>query len=352
VYARAAFGSRASFAVGWFSYVSAIFSTSAVIRGLGQALAAPGSWLDGVYGGPRTVATVTIVALAALVAAGLRVSAMAWTAITAAKLLPLVALLGAWALAGAPVASAPASAGPSPGPAALLRGALVVLFALQGFEIVPVPAGHAREPAAIARAVVLALVLAAAAYVGLHLACAGALPGLAESRTPLVDAARVYGGGRLARALAVGTSVSALGIALGMVAMSPRYLAALGRPGGLGAWLGSIDARGVPQRALLVTAFAVLALVQVGSLDELFAMSSIAVLVQYGSTAVSLAVLGAKRARGLGPRDIALGVVAASAACVVLLGASWWEVVRAGGVIAVGLVARIVAMGIGAARHG
>src|SRR5512146_2336445 len=39
VFARAAFGPRAAFLVGWVAYVSAFFSTSAVIAGLARASA-------------------------------------------------------------------------------------------------------------------------------------------------------------------------------------------------------------------------------------------------------------------------------------------------------------------------
>jgi amino acid transporter len=262
------------------------------------------------------------------------------------KLLPLAALLIAWAIAS-PVASdaSVSSSGvtdPGIGAGAVLRAGLIVLFPLQGFEIVPVPAGHVRNPNAIPRATLAALGVAAIVYFGLHLACVRALPALAASKAPLADAARVWGGPALARLLAVGTSVSALGISLGMIAMTPRYLAALGRSDGLGEWVGGRSRRGVPLRALLLTGGAVLACVQIGSLDELFALSSIAVLAQYGATAASLAVLGARRERGLDPRHAALGLVALLAALLVAAGASLAELARAAAVVVGGLAVKLV----------
>lgn len=340
VYAREAFGPRAAFVIGWLTYVSAVFSTAAVIRGLAEAL-------SGVFHLPASgIASGTVLVVALLVAVGLRVTAWAWTAITAAKLVPLLALLSAWAWitrAGfAPPTIVPSHAVAELNSHAVLRAVLIVLFAIQGFEIIAVPARHVRSPRWISIATVAVLVIAGLLYVGLHLACAQALPGLASSSSPMVDAARVYGGPWLARALYVGTSVSAGGIALGMVAMSPRYLSTLGRADGLGSWLGVASSRGVPERALLLTAAAVVVLVQFGDLDELFAMSSIAVLAQYGSTSASLVWLGVRRRLGLGVGDVIVGLVALGAVAFVIAGASVWELVRAAAVVLVGVVIKLV----------
>jgi len=215
-----------------------------------------------------------------------------------------------------------------------------VLFAVQGFEIVPVPAGHVRKPQSVAVATISSLVLAAALYVGLHLACVRALPSLEASSAPLVDAARSYGGSGLARLIGLGTTISALGIALGMVVMTPRYLATLGRSDGLGGWLGACNERGVPARALWITGGLVGGLIQLGTLEQLFALASIAVLTQYLSTAAALAWLGARAQRGLGRGDVVLGAAACLASLAVIAGASWGEVARGAAVLALGLVLR------------
>ena len=335
VFARQAFGPRTAFVVGWLAYVSAIFSTSAVIRGLSQSL----PWTDELWSVHLTASAIVVI-LTAVVAAGLKVSAWAWTGITALKLLPLFALLAVAAvLLPQPVPALQQAPAPTGN---VLRGALIVLFALQGFEIVAVPAGHVKNPRWVAVATILALVGAACIYVGLQLACVRALPELGASRAPLTEAAAAFGGPRLARLLTVATSVSALGIGLGMIAMTPRYLAALGESDGFGRWLGYSNARGVPTRALAITALLVLGLVQLGSLDELFAMSSIAVLAQYGSTAASLIRLAWGRFQGLGRRDIVIGILAAITTIVVVAGAHWKELLRAALVIGAGVVLKLL----------
>src|SRR5947208_3309394 len=170
-------------------------------------------------------------------------------------------------------AAAPALFRPS---ASWLAAGLVAMFALQGFEIVPVIAGHVRSPArAIPVATIGSLALAAVLYVILQAACIRALPGLAASRAPLAETAAVLGGPLLFRAVAAGTTVSALGIAFAMMVTTPRYLSALAEGGRVALGLDSMSARGVPSRALLVTWALVVLLLQSGSRAELFALSSV-----------------------------------------------------------------------------
>ena len=308
VWARAAFGPAAGFAVGWVAYVSALFSCSAVIAGLAQH-AGPLFGLEGELG-RRAFAVLAVLGLAGTAASGLRPSAWVWSGITLLKLVPLLVLAALFVVHPRPMPSTTASEG-----AGFARAALVVVFATQGFEIVPVPAGNARAAArAVPFATVGSLVLASLLYVVLHAACVGALPGLASSKAPLVALGGELGGASVASLVAVGTNVSALGIAFGMFAMTPRYLATLGRPEALGSWLGREDARHVPQRALWITVAVVLVLVLSGRLMELFALSSVAVLAQYGMSLASLVKLAVARERGLGlghawPAPLALGAV-------------------------------------------
>jgi amino acid transporter len=334
VYARAAFGEIASFLVGWVTYVSAVASAAAVTSGLTGALlpAAPPA--------ARGLAAAGLVSLLAAVAAtGIVVSAGAWTTLTALKLLPLAALaLFAVGLALPLAPAAPLSTEPSP---SWLAAGLVAMFALQGFEIVPVIAGHVRSPArTIPLATIGSLALAAALYVILQAACVRTLPDLAASRAPLADAAAVLGGPLLSRAVAAGTTVSALGIAFAMMVTTPRYLSALAEGGRMALGLEAMNARGVPSRALLVTWALVALLLQSGSRAELFALSSVAVLMQYGVTAASLAVLARRQQRGLSPRHAFLALPALAVAFALGAGASRREAVVTVSAVLLGLVLR------------
>ncbi|NOJ80948.1 APC family permease [Myxococcus xanthus] len=306
LFARAAFGERASFLVGWVAYVSAFLSTAAVVAGLSQAVA-PSLGLEGALG-QSVLASVLVTALAGVVASGIRVSAGAWTALTIFKLLPLAALLVAFlALSGPPPATAVAA-----GPAvdvSWLRAGLTVMFAYQGFEIVPVIAGQVRSSSrTVPLATVGSLLVAVLLYVGLVWACVAALPELASQAAPLAAAAGVWGGPGLEGWVKAGTSVSALGICLGMMVTTPRYLSALASGSHSLLGLDGMSAGGVPVRALAVTWALVLLFVNLGDLSELFALSSIAVLMQYGVTSAALAALAWRRERGLRPLHALLAV--------------------------------------------
>jgi amino acid transporter len=334
VFARAAFGDRVSFLVGWVAYVSALFSTAAVSVGLTRA-SLPALGIGGGIAG-RLAPALLVTVLAVVVASGLRLSARVWTSLTVLKLLPLVLLVGAFALAWDRF-PAPAAAAPDAG---WLRAALTVVFACQGFEIVPVIAGQVRASSrAVPFATLGSLLLAIGLYLVLVLACVTALPSLASSAAPLADTGGVLGGPGLARLVAAGTSVSALGISFGMMVTTPRYLSALASGERELLALDRVSASGVPMRALAVTWLVVAVVVSLGELGQLFVLSSIAVLMQFGTSALALVVLAWRSERGLRPLHAwpALPTLAV-AITLVVLGATRQEAFVFLGTALVGLV--------------
>jgi amino acid transporter len=333
VFARAAFGDRVSFLVGWIAYVSALFSTAAVTAGLTRATLPA----LGLAGGPAAAAApaLLVTVLALVVASGLRLSARVWTSLTILKLLPLLLLVAAFAVAWGRY-PAPAAFAPDTG---WLRAALTVVFACQGFEVVPVIAGQVRASTrAVPFATIGSLLLAILLYAALVLACVSALPALASSAAPLAEAAGVVSGPGLQRLVAAGTSVSALGIAFGMMVTTPRYLSALAAGGRELLGLDRASAGGVPLRALAVTWAVVSTIVSLGDLGQLFALSSIAVLAQFGTSALALLVLAARRERGLAMRSAWPAVPTLAVALVLVgMGATAREGIVAGVAFLLGL---------------
>ena len=136
----------------------------------------------------------------------------------------------------------------------------------------------------------------------------------------------------------LGTSVSALGICFGMIVTTPRYLSSMATGAGGVLGLDRIAADGVPRRALAVTWVLVGAFLLVGELGELFALSSLTVLMQFGVTAAALLALAMRQERGLRLRDawpapLTLGVALTLAG----FGATAREGMVAVGVVLVGL---------------
>ncbi|HWZ88238.1 MAG TPA: APC family permease, partial [Polyangiaceae bacterium] len=210
VWARAAFGERVAFLVGFVAYASAVLSTAAVIAGLGEYTAP----LLGFGAEKRLFALGCAVLFGAIALSGLKPSAWVWSSLTVLKLLPLLLLVGIF-LFGAHAAVAESA---PLGRVSWSRAVLLIVFPMQGFEIVPVPGSHVRSAArAVPFATIGSLVLCAGLYALLHLACVDAVPGLAAEAAPLVAAGRSLGGARLANLVSGGTNVSAIGIAFGMM---------------------------------------------------------------------------------------------------------------------------------------
>jgi amino acid transporter len=190
----------------------------------------------------------------------------------------------------------------------------------------------------VPRATVASLVMAGALYALVHLACVWALPELADTKSPIPAAATVLGGAKLSRAVAAGVVASIGGIAIGMHAMTPRYLSAL-------ALFREDDA--VPTRSILITAAGAAIFCMFSSLEGLLSLSSIAVLAQYGTASLALLVLARRRREGLAPADawpvpFALVVVA-----VLLLQApvKWLAIAAAVALVGIALARRLAKAG-------
>jgi len=344
LYARAAFGARAAFAVGWITYVSALFSTATVLVGLvdssSESIGARSA------GGRLLSEVVLLTVLTAALSRGLRLSAVMWSGVTVFKLLPLVALPLA-ALFASGVVQAEQSAAPAPR-GRLLAATLPVLFALQGFEVVPLPAAQVQNSKrSVPLATLGSLLFASALYVALHASCLAAVPDLGQHRLPLVDTALTYGGPGFSRLIVVATSVSALGIVIGMLAITPRYLAPLGRDDALGFGLDAQSLHAVPERAFAVT-YALLLVMLVanavwGSVGQLLALSSLSVTVQYAMTAAALFVLASRGAAGLSPSDRWPAPLAVLSCVLFMFGASALEIPVLAALLGLGFMVRALA---------
>jgi amino acid transporter len=333
IWARAAFGEQSAFVVGFVAYASAVLSTAAVIAGLGEYTAP----LLGLGANKTAFAVASALVFGAVALSGLRPSAWVWSTLTVLKLLPLLLLVALFLFGrhSAPIAGSVEGA-PQLGWG---RAVLLIVFPMQGFEIVPVPGSHVRSAArAIPIATVGSLVLCAALYALLHWACVDAVPGLARHDTPLISAAGALGGSRLASLVSAGTNVSAIGIAFGMMAMTPRYLAALEAGGAQNALLALETRHHVPRRALFATLTLVVILVSVGALSRLFVLSSVAVLFQYSVSVLALCVLALRRKSGLSPRDALSAPFALVALAIVARAVERAELVVMAGIVLVALL--------------
>ncbi len=328
VYAREAFGQTAGFLVGWLAYTAALFSMSTVMTGFMGAVLPARVGAVGVH-----VAAVALLTILTLVAAtGVEISAWIWSTLTVLKLLPLVAL----AVAATVLVSADGHQPLEPtGSVHWARAALTATFVFQGFEIVPVVAGQAKGgERTIPVAVLGSLTFSTLLYLVLQHGAVTGVHDLADQHAPLVAMGSAYAGKLGHVVVSIGISLSALGIAFGMVATTPRFLSALAPQ----SRFARQSKGGVPLLALAVTWAAATALVSMGSLGELLVLSSISVVIQYLIVALSLAYFAFKRQRGLRPSQSWSAFPTVLVALVLLSGAEAKEWIVAAGAMTVGVI--------------
>ena len=202
--------------------------------------------------------------------------------VTAAKLLPLLALVvcGVWFVnpeflrwPGMPTG------------AAVGQTAIVLIFAFVGLEVALVPSGEVRDPArTVPRALFSALAITTTLYLLIQTVAQGLLgPSMATySTAPLAEAAgRVLGqGGRLL--VLLGAIVSMFGYASGDMLGSPRTLFAFARDGVLPAAVARIHPRyHTPYIAVIVHACLVATVSISSSFTQLAVLANVAALTLY-----------------------------------------------------------------------
>jgi amino acid transporter len=189
LYTRAAFGRFFSFEVGWVVWLVRVTSWSSVVNVLVSALGF--YWPVVTTGLARTtLVTAVVLGIMAINIRGIKQSSLVVNALTIAKLTPL-AIFIVFGLPHVTVAALRPEAAITW--EQVSKTVLLLIFAFGGYEVIPVPAGEARDPrrdvpfAMIATIVIVTLVMTLAQVVSL-----GTLPGLATSTTPLADAALVF----------------------------------------------------------------------------------------------------------------------------------------------------------------
>lgn len=294
LYAREAFGSFIGFEVGWMLFLTRIASAAALSNGLAEAVTH--FWPGAASGAVRIAIVVgSLGFLVGVNVVGVRAAARTGVFLSIAKLIPLLMFIAIGAMYVDASMAAPVAAGsvldlPL---GDLGQAALLLLFAYAGFENLPAAAGEYSNPRRDVPFALLAMIATVTAvYFAVQWVALGTLPGLAESTTPLADAAARFGGGWLALVLTVGATVSILGTNSNTIMLGPRYLHALAMDGYGPRSLANIHPRFRTPTVAIVTLGALsLVLALSGSFVQLALLSVVARLFTYIGTTVSVLVL-------------------------------------------------------------
>ena len=316
LYAREAWGPFVGFEVGWMTWLARVATLASLAVGFAQALGY--LWPAAGAGAGRVVTIVVpLLLLTAINVAGVVQGARTAVLLVFLKLAPLVVFL----IAGLTAFSATLAFAPAPVDAGRLgEAALLLMFAYAGFENTAAPAGEYRSPKRdVPFALLAQIALVTLLYASVQLVAQGCLPSLATSPTPLADAARLVLGPAGGALLTAGAVASILGTMGNTVLSGPRYLYALAHDGYGPRLLAGIHPRfGTPAAAIVCQTAVVLPLALTGSFTGLAALSVVARLIGYASTAASVPVL--RRRRGEGSLRLPGGPVIPIAAVLVCVG--------------------------------
>ncbi len=322
LYAREAFGPLVGFEVGWMLVLTRIASAAALSNGLAEAVTH--FWPDAASGAIRIAIIVgSLASLVGINVIGVPAAARTGVFLAIAKLVPLLMFIGIGAMFVDMSLAAPLAGTLGDIPLDQLgQAALLLLFAYAGFENLPAAAGEYRNPRRDVPFALLAMIATVTAvYFAVQWVALGTLPGLAESATPLADAAARFGGGWLALVLTVGATVSILGTNSNTIMLGPRYLHALAMDGYGPRALADIHPRfRTPVVAILTLGGLSLALALTGSFVQLALLSVVARLFTYIGTTLSVLVLRRRHGDQPGAMQLPGGPVIPVAALLLSLG--------------------------------
>jgi len=292
----------------------------------------------GAYAWPDQQRPVAVAAL--VVATGVDLLGITRTAtVTGWLVTALLAVLGLVVVAGLTHPAGDAGATGTAGAAAtgvpiagILGAAGLLFFAFAGYARIATLGEEVRGPArTIPRAVSIAFGVILVVYALVAIAALTALGAdrLAQAVAPLADVVRAAGWTWAVPLVRAGGAVAAGAVLLSLIAGIGRTVFAMAAERDLPRTLAAVD-NGVPRRAELAAATAVLAIVLFGGLVGAVAVSAFTVLIYYTVSNLAALRLGPQERRG--PRALmVLGLLG----CLTLAASLPWPVVVAG---AVGLV--------------
>src|SRR5580704_15137395 len=248
---------------------------------------------------PRALILTALVGLLAFInIRGVRAGAQVSNLFTAAKLVPLFAVIvlglfvlhhNHWAIASAPVASASTNQ--------WLKAMLLLVFAYGGFETALAPMSEAKDPRRDAPfALFTALVVCTVIYALIQWVVIGVLPDAANSERPLADVARVAVGSFGAALVAVGALISFYGYLSAKILGMPRVTYALAEQGDFPKPFAAIHPRfHTPYVSILVFSALVWGFALSGEFKWNVTLSAVARLLYYAVCCAALPVLRRKQ---------------------------------------------------------
>lgn len=296
VYARRAFGNIAGFAVGWTDWLTYCAVLGYVSIGMAEFVGL--LW-------PQLAGAVTWVAIGLLVLfvglqwAGIRVSSRFQEATTALKCVAFLALVAA-ALAAASRAPGSAAALEPLTLAGVVAAVQSVVITYGGWQSALYFTEEDRDPARnLPRSMIGGVLGVIVIYLLVNVALLVVLPipTLATSTLPAADAAAAIAGDRGRQAITIVSLVSLPPLLNAIMMIGTRILFAMGRDGFVPARVASVNSRGTPDVATVVTTVVAIGLIATGTFQRLVAMVSFFLAANYAICCLALFALRRREPR-------------------------------------------------------
>ena len=318
-YVEVAFGPFVGFLAGFLLWMLLTFAMAAVatvlLANLGALVPAVSSRVAS-----AAVLLVVYVVFATINILGVEKGARVNTAITVAKILPLLLLIAGGLFA---IDSKNLEIVNPPDLPTLARSSVLLIFVFAGIEAALVPGGEVRDPArTVPRAILIAMTAVTLLYAGLQFVSQGVMgPALANAKaSPLADTAGVAMGGWARQLLLIGAVISTLGHVGAMTLATPRTLFAFARDGFLPAIFGRTHpVYRSPDVAIITQCVIVFVLATTSTFERLAILANLSILVLYAMCCVATWQLRRKDVRAGGtPFKVPMPEVVIVLACAVI----------------------------------
>ncbi len=320
LYVGSVFGPFAAFQTGWATYMARATAFAANVNLLVDMLG--WLWPRASVGATRAILVIGIpLFLTAVNVVGSKHAMRTAGVLTVLKIAPLLLLAGSGIFVLTPDAF-PLGSTPLPPIADVGAAILLAIYAFVGWEVALVPAGEARNPERdLPRALLFGLAGVAVFYVLIQSVCVAALPDLATSQRPLVDAAEAILGPWGAVVLLFGAVASIGGNLAVSVISGSRTTYALAQEGSLPAWFGRVHEKfRTPAASVVFYGVLVTALASRGSFVWLAGLSVLTRLLLFLLVIAALPRLRARFASGSAGFRLPGGYAIPAVAAIVCVG--------------------------------
>lgn len=309
LYAKEAFGSIVGFEVGWLYWIVRVTTFAANCNAflIYLKLFAPSAG----EGNLRIAVICAIVLLLTIVnLIGVRESAIMTNIFTVGKILPLLVFAAVGVFFIEP-ANFDFSQTPEYGK--FSAAVLLLIYAYVGFEAAVIPAGETKDPKKnVPFALLVALGFCALLFLIIQIVSIGTLPDLAQSTTPLADAAGKFMGGFGAIFIGIGALVSILGNLNGGFLAASRIPFAMAEQNEMPQILGKTHEKfKTPYVSIILTAIVILILTIQSSFFTAVTIATVTRLLVYATTCAALPVFRRRKDIPKAEFFVPFGIIAA-----------------------------------------